>query len=239
MTAVPTYGQAKNSTECERIWQEVMADERISSFLDKATAMEQRGVGCMDDVTFRVRLGNFYIQAKRVDRAEELVKAGLKSRPNSRELGESAAFISYLKGDLASAQTQAELLIQKYPDFAAPYLTLASIAAQKKQWEDTARYQSRAYDLAGDAKLLLPLGAALHQLGRHEDAVATIYRALKADPSLVGRSAGIDEAIYSLGSLGRFEEATQLVRRRMAADPNWQQDATFVQAAKRLKAIPQ
>lgn len=99
------------------------------------------------------------------------------------------------------------------------------------------RYQSKAYELTHSALLLLPLVSALHQLDQHEDAVATAYLAIKEDPKLVSRSAGIDEAIYSLASLGRFDEAKRLIRQRMVADPNWNRDTTLVQAAKRLKVI--
>lgn len=223
--------------ECDKIWLQIEANSTLAQPLDKAKAMENRGSACEGDVIFQVRLVNYYLQARELDRAEEIIGVGLKKKPNSPELKERLSEVAFLRGDLNKAEIIATKLIQSSPTFAAPYLTLSSIAAKRGDWHSVERHQRKAYELTRSPLLLLPLVSALHQLDRHEEAVETVYRALREAPNLISRSGGIDEAIYSLAALGRFDEAKKLIHRRMAADPNWTQDATLVQAARRLKII--
>lgn len=228
---------ASEDGSCDKIWLQIESNTALPQPLDKAKAMEKLGSACLGDVAFQVRLVNYYLKARDLDRAEGIVAASLKRKPESPELRERLAEVLYLKGDLNKAEAMASKLIQSAPTFAAPYLTLSSIAAQKHDWQSTVRYQRKAFELTHAPLLLLPLVSALHQLDRHEEAVETAYRALREAPDLIGRSGGIDEAIYSLAALGRFDEAKRLIHRRMAADPNWAQDETLVQAAKRLAII--
>lgn len=236
--ALTTEGYAVNAdAECNKIWLQIERNSALSQPLDKAKAMESHGRACEGDVAFQVRLINYYLQARKLDRAEEIIGIGLNKKPNSPELKERLSEVAFLKGDISKAETIATKLIQSSPTFAAPYLTLSSIAAKKGDWRSVEHHQHKAYELTHSPLLLLPLVSALHQLNRHEEAVATAYRALREDPNLINRSGGINEAIYSLAALGRFDEAIKLINRRMAADPNWTQDATLVKAARRLKII--
>lgn len=222
---------------CDALWQRISADSKLPSALDKAKAMEQQGKACKDDMASVVRLANFYIEGKQFDRAEAVVSSALKEQPSSPELKDRAAFIAFSKGDIATARALASDLIQRHSSLASPYFTLARIEMQQKNWANALQYDRKAYELSGEALVLLHVTAELHQLDHHEDAVNTAYRALKENPSLISHKLGIDEAIYSLGALGRFDEATQLAKRRMAADKNWRQDTAFVQAARKLKII--
>jgi len=236
--ALTTDGWAASGDgSCEEIWLRIERNTALSQPLDKAKAMENLGSACLGDVAFQVRRVNYYLKARELDRAEGIIAASMVEKPNSPELQERLAEVVYLKGDLNKAEAIASKLIQSAPTFAAPYLTLSSIAAQKRDWQSTERYQRKAFELTHTPLLLLPLVSALHQLDRHKEAVETAYRALREDPNLISRSGGIDEAIYSLAALGRFDEAKRLIHRRMAADPSWAQDATLVQAARRLAII--
>ena len=237
MTTILLKFDAIGAESCDALWQRINADSKLPSTFDKAKAMEQQGKSCIDDVTSVVRLSNFYIEGKQFDRAEAVVSSAMKKHPSAPEIKDRAAFIALSRGDSEVARALATELVHKHPRFASPYFTLGKIEAQSKNWANALQYDRKAYELSGDALVLPHIVAELHQLGHHEDAVNTAYRALRENPSLISYKLGINEAIYSLGALGRFEEATQLARRRMAADKNWQQDAAFVQAARKLELI--
>lgn len=199
--------------------------------------MEQNGAGCEDDVSFQVRLAGLYIRANDLPRAETIVEQGLRKHPQAPELLSHRATLAQLRGDFAAAEKQAAVLVQKYPDMPSPRYVLLGIALQKQDWPRALEYGKQVYAVDHNSLTLLTLTAVLHQLGRHEEAIDMVYRALEQDPGLVRRGGGINEAIYSMGSLGRFDEAAKLARRRMAADPDWRSDAAFVSAATRLKII--
>jgi hypothetical protein len=74
----------------------------------------------------------------------------------------------------------------------------------------------------------------LHQLGRHEETVSAVYKALEMQPERIGKITGVLEAIFSLAILNRRPEAAELAKRHIAANPNWQDNPTFAQAAKEL-----
>ncbi len=233
---VLTVGIA-NAGTCEDLWQKISADPMLRSALDKADAMEQQGKVCMDDVPSIVRTINFYMEGKNLEKAESLAKSALQKIPSSAEIEDRVAFIALAKGDVATARELAQDAIRKIPSFSSPYFTLARIEVKSQNWSNALQYDRRAYELSAKPIVLLHIVMELHQLGHHEDAVTTAYRALKEDPSLIRHKLGIDEAIYSLGALGRFDEAKQLAKRRMAADRNWQQDAALVQALNKLKLL--
>jgi tetratricopeptide (TPR) repeat protein len=219
------------------LWQQVSSDHRLDSPISKAKALEDGGTRCKDEVMFSVRLSNLYIQGNNLARAEEVVNAALRERPRNPELRGQRAEIEFRKGNETFAEREAEQLVQTYPNYTPPYLILSQIATNRRQWQTALDLDRRVYEINKSPLMLLTMTGSLHQLGRHEEAVATAYQALKDDPSLVGRRAGINEAIYSLAALGRFDEAAQLVKRRIAADPNWRQDPTFLSAAKRLRVV--
>jgi hypothetical protein len=90
------------------------------------------------------------------------------------------------------------------------------------------------YKIDKSALSLLGIAADLHQLGRHEDTVNAVFKALTMEPERIGKITGVLEGIYSLAILGRKPEAAELCRRHIAANPNWRENDTFVQAAQEL-----
>jgi hypothetical protein len=78
------------------------------------------------------------------------------------------------------------------------------------------------------------MAAVLHQLDRHEECVATVYKALSIDPARIGKTTGVKEAVFSLGILKRNEEAAELLKRHIRANPNWTQYPSIVNAANTL-----
>lgn len=71
-----TEGFARDiDSDCDQTWLQIDGNKDLSRPEDKARAMEGHSSACIGTVTFQVRLVNYYLQAGKLDHAEEIIKA--------------------------------------------------------------------------------------------------------------------------------------------------------------------
>jgi tetratricopeptide (TPR) repeat protein len=228
---------AKNIAECENIYQQIEQNAALTTPLQKAKEMEKQGNGCLSTGMYDVWLASFYQDAGDYPASVKIVQSALdkikteEARPNLLHLLVEAELAT---GDEKKAIEMAQAVTHDYPEYNPILLFLIQEESKKENWSKALEYAQQSYKVSHSAISLLASAGALHQLGRHEETVNAVYKALEMEPERIGNVTGVLEAIFSLAILNRRQEAAELAKRHIAANPNWRDNPTFAQAAKEL-----
>lgn len=226
---------AKNLADCESIYQKVEQNTNLSTPLQKAKEMEKQGGGCISTGMYDVWLASYYQDAGDYQSSVKIAQNALDktddARPNLLQL---LAEAELKNGDEAKAIKLAEEISHDYPQYIPILGFLIEIESRKENWSKALEYAEQSYKVSHSAISLLASAGALHQLGRHEETVNAVYKALEMEPQRIGKITGVLEAIFSLAILTRKPEAAELAKRHIAANPNWRDNPTFAQAAREL-----
>ncbi|HUL91206.1 MAG TPA: hypothetical protein VLV56_02560 [Burkholderiales bacterium] len=224
------------SEQCERLWSQA-SSTLVSQGVAAATkALESQSKACEGTGIFESRLATLYFQAKRYDDAEKLLTRAL-SRPTQyqKELRFGLGDLDVERANYQGAEAKGRGLVQDYPNWHGGYRLLAKTFLVQKKFKESIENGLAANRLTPESGVYLGLAMAYYQLDMLKETVAAVSEARKLDPRVVGRPAGINEAIYSLVQMGREDEARDLAQARVSADPNWRTDATLVRAIQHLQ----
>ncbi len=136
-----------------------------------------------------------------------------KAAPTAVECDQLEALFN--AGRLAELESQAHLLLEKYPESGFVWNLLgASLQMQGK--DGLAALQNAAKFLPDDADVHSNLGNVLGDLGRLDEAEASYRRALQIDPHNANVLSNLG---ITLGDLGRLDEAEASYRRALQIKP--------------------
>lgn len=226
---------AKNLADCENIYQEIEQNTSLSTPLQKAKEMEKQANGCIATGMFDVWLASYYQDAGDYQSSVKVAQNALDKTEDARpNLLQILAEAELKTGSEDKAIKLAEAISHDYPQYVPILGFLGEIAAKKEDFSTALRYSEQAYQIEKNAISLISMATDLHQLGRHEETVNAVYKALEMEPQRIGKITGVLEAIFSLAILNRRPEAAELAKKHIAANPNWQDNPTFAQAAKEL-----
>lgn len=233
---VANMSNAADVTRCEGLYQSVMDSKRFPNSESKIKYLRDNGRSCEGTGIYESRLAYFYVDAKRFSDAEKTIRDGLsKPNPYHKQLKYSLVDIDVLQGRLDVAFSKAIRLQQEHEDWYGGYLLLSKITLMQRRFEESIQYAIESNKRSPEAGAYLGMTIAYHQLGKDEQAVESIYMAIKLDVSVVSKAPGMDEAIYSLVRLTRYQEAATLAETRIKNDGDWTKDKTFVKAVNYLK----
>lgn len=237
MLSACSMSKAKSFEECEVFLSGIIDNIALSTPLQKAQYLEAHGKDCLQYEEFNDWLGFTYQDAGKYDKSVEIAKKALPNAKNYKpNFLQMIAEAELQTGSEAEAYKQAVSISTSYPNFTPIQYFLYGIEIKRENWAESLIYAENSYHIEKNALSLLGMAAALHQLGRHEDAVNAVFKALTLEPERIAKTTGVLEGIYSLAILGRKPEAAELCRRHIAANPNWRENDAFVQAAKELGA---
>lgn len=230
-----TFAQTP-AERCEKLWSEINSRYGSLGLDGMRKALESHRSECVGTGIFESRLSALYFEGGRYDEAEKLLLEGLR-RPNPyhKILRFSLADIDIARGNYEGAKAKARDLVKDYPAWEGGYRMGAKAALMQKNFKESIEYGLAANRIAPEAGVFLGLAIAYHQLDMHGEAVNAAYEGIKLNPKVVGKAAGINEAIYSLVQLKREDDARKLARARIDADPNWRSDAALVRAIQYLE----
>ncbi len=225
---------AKTFQECEDLYVKTTNSELLSG-LEKVNLLDQNGQGCMQYETYNLWLAIAYQDAGDYPKSVKIAHNALTfSKNDTPNLLQVIAEAELKTGDEGKAVKMAEDIAQQYPSYVPILGFLSEISDKKQDFKTSLKYAERSYNIEKNAHSLLWVAASLHQLGRHEETVAAVYKALEMEPQRIAKIAGVLEGIFSLAILNRRPEAAELAKRHIAANPNWRDNPTFAQAAKEL-----
>lgn len=225
---------AKTFQECEDLYVKTTNSELLSG-LEKVNLLDQNGQGCMQYETYNLWLAIAYQDAGDYLKSVKIAHSALTFAKNDTpNLLQVIAEAELKTGDEGKAVKMAEDIAQKYPSYSPIMGFLGEAAVKKQDFASALKYSERGYQIEKNATFLIAMATVLHQLGRHEETVAAVYKALEMEPQRIGKIAGVLEGIFSLAILNRRPEAAELAKRHIAANPNWRDNPTFAQAAKEL-----
>ena len=229
---------ATNLENCDKIYQSIERNAALNTPLQKAQAMQQQGKECIATGMYDVWLASYYQDGGDYPTSVKIVQSALdkvktdEARPNLLQL---LAEAENQIGDETKAIKLAEGISHDYPEYTPILGFLAEEAFKKEDWKLALDYSQKIHNIDNkNVSSLMAQAAALHQLGRHEEAVNAVNKALDLEPERIGKTTGVLEAIFSLAILNRRPEAAELAKRHIAANPNWRDNRTFAQAVKEL-----
>jgi tetratricopeptide (TPR) repeat protein len=226
---------AKTIQDCAKMYHAAAEDVSLNSARKLAEYLEKNGQGCLQYDEYNVWLVSAYQDAgeyaKSIKFAQEALPKANEYKPN---LLQFIAEAELKTGDEGKAVKMAEDIAQKYPSYSPIMGFLGEAAVKKQDFASALKYSERGYQIEKNATFLIAMATVLHQLGRHEETVAAVYKALEMEPQRIGKIAGVLEGVFSLAILNRKPEAAELAKKHIAANPNWRDNGTFAQAAKEL-----
>jgi tetratricopeptide (TPR) repeat protein len=207
----------------------------LGSRPERAKALEEQGKSCIGKGIYDPRLAILYMDAGDLSNADRIAKQGIqKGSPYQANLHQVLAETTLRRGNVDAAYKMAEDIAKKNPGYVPILGFLGEIDFKNHNWAMALTRTQKWNAIDHSALSLLGMASALHQLDRHEECVAAVYKALSIDPARIAKVGGIKEAVFSLGVLKRNEEAAELLKRHIRANPNWAQDPSMVNAAKAL-----
>ena len=207
----------------------------LGSRPERAKALEQQGQSCIGKGIYDIRLAILYMDAGDLNNADRIAKQGIsRNSPYQPNLHQVLAETTLRRGQVDTAYKMAEDIEKKNPAYVPILGFLGELDSKKQRWALVLARSQKWNAIDHSALSLLAMASALHQLDRHEECVATVYKALSIDPARIAKTGGVLEAVFSLGVLKRNEEAAELLKRHIRANPNWAQDPSMVNAAKAL-----
>lgn len=210
----------------------------LGSRIERARALEAEGTSCIGKGIYDARLAILYLDAGDLASAERTAKQGIrKGSPYPANLNQVLAEVALRRGNTERAYRIAQDIQSNYPAYAPILPFVYGIDVKRQDWLRALGNAQKWSQLDKGALPLLGMAAALHQLDRHEECIAMVYKALAIEPARIEKSAGLKEAIFSLGILKRNSEAADLLKRHIAANPDWRSDPSMVNAAKALGLI--
>ena len=207
----------------------------LGSRPERAKALEEQGKSCIGKGIYDPRLAILYMDAGDLSNADRIAKQGIqKGSPYQANLHQVLAETTLRRGNVDAAYKMAEDIAKKNPGYVPILGFLGEIDFKNHNWAMALTRTQKWNAIDHSALSLLGMASALHQLDRHVECVAAVYKALSIDPARIAKVGGIKEAVFSLGVLKRNEEAAELLKRHIRANPNWAQDPSMVNAAKAL-----
>ena len=207
----------------------------LGSRIERAKALEEQGKSCIGKGVYDPRLAILYMDAGDLTSADRVAKQGIQRGSSYHaNLLQVLAETTLRRGNVEAAYKMAEDIANKNPMYIPIISFLFEIDAKNQNWSTALTRAQKWHAIDKSALSLLGMAAVLHQLDRHEDCVAAVYKALLIEPTRVAKTTGVKEAVFSLGILKRNEEAAELLKRHIRANPNWAQDPSMVNAAKAL-----
>lgn len=207
----------------------------LGSRLERAKALEEQGKSCIGKGFYDARLAILYMDAGDLTSADRIAKQGIqKGSPYQPNLHQVLAETTLRRGNVDAAYKMAEDIENKNPGYVPILGFLGEIDSKHQNWAMALARAKKWNAIDHSALSLLLMAAVLHQLDRHEECVAAVYKALSIDPARIAKIGGIKEAVFSLGILKRNKEAAELLKRHIRANANWAQDPSMVNAAKAL-----
>jgi tetratricopeptide (TPR) repeat protein len=226
---------AKDAPACDALairWDE---SPGLGTHIERAKALEDQGKSCIGKGIYDPRLAILYMDAGDLTSADRIAKQGIqKGSPYQANLHQVLAETTLRRGNADAAYKMAEDIAKKNPAYTPILGFLFEIDAKNQNWITALTRAQKWHAIDKSAISLLGMAAVLHQLDRHEECVAAVYKAVSIDPARIGKTTGVKEAVFSLGILKRNEEAAELLKRHIRANPNWAQDPSMVNAAKAL-----
>ena len=201
----------------------------------RAKGLEEQGKSCIGKGIYDPRLAILYMDAGDLTSADRIAKQGIqKGSPYQANLHQLLAETTLRRGNVDAAYKMAEDIANKNPVYTPILSFLAELDFKKENWAMALTRIQKWHAIDHSALSLMAMAPALRNLNRHEECVATVYKALSIDPARISKTGSIKEAVFSLGVLKRNEEAAELLKRHIRANPNWAQDPSMVNAAKAL-----
>lgn len=128
------------------------------------------------------------------------------------------ALAAYQVGDSTAAKGHLENLLEREPDHAEALHLSAVLLAQEKRFDEAHVRFLAAMRCAPDRhEFCCNYALALHEQGRHRDAIDYFHRVLSKQPNLVIALNGLGTALCALGEYDRAEDAFRKALRREPA----------------------
>lgn len=207
----------------------------LGSRIERAKALEEQGKACIGKGIYDARLAILYMDAGELTSADRIAKQGIqRGNPYQPNLHQVLAETTLRRGNVDAAYKMAEDIANKNPAYTPILAFLFEIDVKNQSWAVALTRTQKWNAIDHSALSLMGMATVLHQLDRHDECVATVYKALSIDPARIAKTTGVKEAVFSLGILKRNKEAAELLKRHIRANPNWAQDPSMVNAAKAL-----
>lgn len=171
--------------------------------------------------------------AGRAEKAVSILREPLADNPGSTDLLYARALSAASAGNVSLAEQDLRRIIQMEGDNAMALNALGyTLTDLTDRHQEAYRLISRALEIDPDDPATLDsMGWVLHKLGRDEEAVDYLRRALDADfnPEIAAH------LVEVLDTLGRHAEAAELTERALADHP---EDAYLLDTLQRLDRLP-
>lgn len=168
----------------------------------------------------RVRLGNYYVDGRKLDEAQEQAEAAMQIDPDAAAVRHLQARTLYLAGDADGARRESDIALQLDPSHLEALTFAAALRMAADQSDEALAVIERGIgDATGDdvAALRRAKIALLRQLGRTESVERELLQLVGDFP---------DQSSYRLDLAtlyvedGRVEQAEEQVRELIAQDPD-------------------
>ncbi len=163
-------------------------------------------------------------QAGKLDEAEAAYKAILARDPTIPQVYQNLGYVYSQKKDWPHAEATLLKGLEVSPGSSDMTSALAQVYQSSGQGDKAMALLSKAAENPGDAKVQYTLGINLLNLGKSEEAIVALQKAVAADPTL-------SDAYYHLGTLmvgqNKVPEALQYLEKYLSMNPtNAQNKAT-------------
>jgi tetratricopeptide (TPR) repeat protein len=164
-------------------------------------------------------LATAYSFEQQLDKAKEVVYAGLKKWPDSSILIEKSASLQAASGNYDEAITQFQQLLDKEPKSVDLRRRMGDIYALKGDQDKAIAFYQQANELApGDAGIALTLADTLARAGRNADAKRRYEGIVKIHPENFSALNNLAFLLADTG--GDLDEALRLAQQALAKAPN-------------------
>jgi len=130
------------------------------------------------------------------------------------------ALAAYHSGDSAAARGHLAELLEREPTNAEAHHLAAVLLAQEDRFDEAEQHFVAAMRCAPDrADFCCNYALALHEQGRHREAIESFQRVLSRQPNLTLALNGLGSTLCALGEYERAEDAFRRALRREPANP--------------------
>jgi tetratricopeptide (TPR) repeat protein len=164
-------------------------------------------------------LATAYTYERQLDKAKEVVYAGLKKWPDSPILIEKSASLQAVSGNYDGAITQFQQLLDKEPKSVDLRRRMGDVYTLKGDQDKAIAFYQQANELApGDLNIALTLADALARAGRNAEAKKRYEGIVKLHPE---NFTALNNLAYLLADTGGdLDEALRLAQQALAKAPN-------------------
>lgn len=230
-TCAAEVGNA-DATFCEAEYSVMMEDaSRGEDPAGQLTRWESLGERCGADRQYNLRKGYLHLKAGDLAGAEKILNDVLRTAPEYRRYALYSLFeVAWLSGNTAEAKARAVGLAREFAGWGGGYAALGRIFLVQSQFQESIKFLEKSNLLferdgsQSDAGNFQRLAIAYYNVGRYQDAVSAMQKALRLSPQGLGHGTSVCATAASLIKLGELPAARDLLAKHLELSPGSRSD---------------